>query len=31
MLGEGGKTDRAPLVFELPRSALKPHQLRAAI
>jgi predicted phosphohydrolase len=31
MLGEGGKTDRSPLVFELPRTALKPHQLLAAL
>ena len=31
MLGEGGKTERAPLVFDVPRAALKPHELRAAV
>jgi predicted phosphohydrolase len=31
MLSEQGKADREPLVFDVPRAALKPHQLRAAI
>ncbi len=31
MLGAGGKTDRKPLVFDVPGAAMKPHQLRAAV